>query len=125
MKFASGQEPPESVRKQESFIIDATTITAAELVAHGLRGAATAEMSKDEIKKIKDKADALAKDVYERVIKKANKEVAVRVSEGFGRDALEESFKAAEVINFGAGGGREFAIIDVLEGTNAFVEILY
>ena len=108
-------------------------------------------VSKDELKKmksaIKDTADAFAKRIFERTAKEEGIILMVRVSEGFGRDAVAESLKANEVIvpdeiksearaiQYAIDAEDEFytsratsksypiidVIVDVVEGTNQFV----
>jgi len=96
---------------------------------------------------IKDVADGVAKRIFERTAKNQDIILMVRVSEGFGRDAVTESLKANEVIvpdeiknesrqiQAAIDAGDEFyqskttlkaypiadVIIDVVEGTNQFV----
>ncbi|MBU2251661.1 MAG: class II fructose-bisphosphate aldolase, partial [Candidatus Omnitrophica bacterium] len=108
-------------------------------------------LTKEELKKInaaiKDAADGVAKQIFERTAKEQGIILMVRVSEGFGRDAVAESLKANEVIvpdeirgeireiQTAIEAGEEFyssktttkaypiadVIVDVVEGTNQFV----
>ncbi|MCK4859292.1 MAG: fructose-bisphosphatase class II, partial [Candidatus Omnitrophica bacterium] len=123
--FRIGDEPvhPESIPYGIS--ARASTATAAVLIMINLRGAAIGldrsnPHQKKQISLIKDIADSAAKRIYERAIKASNIALSVRVSEGFGRDGVEESFKAAEVVNPGGELPRD-GIMDVIEGTNMFV----
>ena len=95
---------------------------------------------------VKDAADAWAKRIFEKTSKEENIIMMVRVSEGFGRDEVAESFTANEVIlpdhlkgeavlineaiedkkvHYVARDGKIYPIVnmilDVIEGTNQFV----
>jgi len=103
-----------------------SAFTAVYLTERGLRGAARGLSSQDTIDRsrisaIKDEADGAAKRIFERIIREAGIVLRVRVSEGFGRDEVVESFKANEVVNPTGTEGMDDAIIDVIEGTNPFV----
>ncbi len=120
--FATGKAPAQVDLMSGSIAFAASTQTAAELVASGLMGAVNEKTTKEQKKIIKDKSDGLAKRIYDKVIKKQGIAVAIGMSEGFGRDGVKESFRAAEVINAEKRkNGIESAFIDVIEGTNPFV----
>gem|GEM_PF-6374949 len=96
---------------------------------------------------IKDAADGIAKQIYEQTAKELNVILLVRVNEGIGRDEVQESFDARDVVvpdalrselvpvNAAVEGGADHyiaahtgkaypvvnAIIDVIEGTNMFI----
>ena len=118
-EFKSGRKPTAEVRGEFSISNVATTTASVVLVADGWRGKALGMTEKSDIKAVKDGADGLAKQIYEMVVKENKTQMNVRVSEGFGRDGVDESFKASEVINPGAEHEVD-AIIDVIEGTNMF-----
>lgn len=137
--------------KKDDVTTHATSLTAAILTKEGWRGNAKGLdknflEQKEEISRIKDESDGLAKKIYERVIKENNIILMTRASEGFGRDEVLESFKANEVIMpdeiidetdnikhaidkgekiYKAKNGQKYiienAVIDVIENTNAFV----
>ncbi|MDP8297862.1 MAG: class II fructose-bisphosphate aldolase, partial [Candidatus Orphnella occulta] len=80
-----------------------TGLTAVVLTKEGLRGKAIGldkgiPAEKKQISQIKDQADGKAKRIFETVVEEENTILMVRVSEGFGRDGVEESFKANDVI---------------------------
>jgi hypothetical protein len=143
--FRLGYQPEKSVPDD---ITTETTLSAAMTLSKlGLRGAAlSVRQDKAAINTIKNRADAIAKRIFEMLIKQANIILRVRVSEGFGRDEVAESFVANEVIIpdelrgevtaineaiasgsevYTSSAGRKYliqdAILDVIEGTNAFV----
>ncbi|MFA5059370.1 MAG: 3-phosphoserine/phosphohydroxythreonine transaminase [Candidatus Omnitrophota bacterium] len=108
-------------------------------------------LTKEELSKIsraiKDTADAMAKRIFQKISEDEGIILMVRVSEGFGRDEVAESFKSNEVIvplNLKGEINRIYdavvtgsdvyrsetdqkvypivnAVIDVIEGTNMFV----
>lgn len=122
--FKLGCTPTDTI--PENIATQTSSLTAAVLRRVGLPGKAQGldkkvPEEKEKISKIKDEADGLAKEIYARIIKKAGIILRIRVSEGFGRDKVAESFKANEVVNPEGTQGTEDAIIDVIEGTNMFV----
>jgi fructose-1,6-bisphosphatase/sedoheptulose 1,7-bisphosphatase-like protein len=145
--FKTGYEPVNSNYVEDNFAVKASTMTAVILTEAELRGAALGVTDKKEISKIKDLADGQAKKIYEEEAKRGNIILVVRVSEGIGRDEVAESLKANDVIvadellgelndvknaidnghrQYTAKSGKTYriknAIIDVLEGTNRFVD---
>ncbi|MDD5465792.1 MAG: fructose-bisphosphatase class II [Candidatus Omnitrophica bacterium] len=117
-----------------------------ELALRGLSFGLDSKKDKARISGIKDGADVIAKRIYEMVTGQEKVILMVRVSEGFGRDEVAESFKAndavvppellgeTELIKNAIEAGKdvyvskagetyriENAIIDVIEGTNSFV----
>jgi len=127
-----------------------TGLTAVVLTKEGLRGKALGldkgiPAEKKQISQIKDQSDGRAKGVFEYVVEEENAILMVTVSEGFGRDGVEESFKANDVIvpnallgetvgirdatdkesSYTSTDGEVYeiadAIIDVIEGTKPLV----
>ncbi len=106
---------------------------------------------KKQIDLIKDEADGAAKEIFQEIVNREKIILIARVSEGFGRDALKASFKAGDVIipeslkaeeaaiskaaiedgldEYRSSTGEkfriEYGIMDVIEGTNAFVANVY
>lgn len=141
--FKLGFEPEYFV--QDDISSQTSVKTAAVLTIRGQRGKALGVTDKKEIADIKVMADAMAKQIYESIIAQ-DTILRVRVSEGFGRDEVAESFKANDVIvatnlqdeygdikkaieggatSYTSKAGKTYniedAIIDVIEGTNVFV----
>ncbi|MFC1658663.1 type II glyceraldehyde-3-phosphate dehydrogenase [Candidatus Omnitrophota bacterium] len=144
--FRIGAQPTTVADVADNFAVQTTTSTAAILTALDMRGAALGETDKKLIAGIKEQSDGLAKRAFQDIANSTGVILVVHVSEGFGRDEVAESFRANEVvvplaisgevknINEAIGkdlaiytsqSGRpykiEHAIIDVIEGTNAFV----
>ena len=122
--FKNGYEPVGIV--VDNIASRTSSLTAVVLTKLGLRGKArglrkSVPAEKILIGQIKDEADGAAKKIYEAIVKAAGIVLRVRVSEGFGRDDVAESFKANDVVNPSGENGEEDAIIDVVENTNAFV----
>lgn len=123
--FKNGYEPIMPV--PEGIAVKTSSLTAAILTKTNLRGGARGldkKADKARIQGIKDEADGLAKKIYERIIKAFNVILRIRVSEGFGRDEVAESFKANDAVvpdNVTEATQMDDAIVDVIEGTNAFV----
>ncbi len=128
-KFKIGSEPKQPVA--DSISTKTSSLAAAVLTKCGLRGKVRRlgldkvnPADKQKIGEIKDEADGIAKKIYEAIVKIAGVVLRVRASEGFGRDDVAESFKANDVVGPDVITGKEpvhDAIIDVIEGTNAFV----
>lgn len=142
--FKLGSEP--SGKVAGNLATETSALTAASLVALDLRGRALG-LDKEQIKKVKDRADGIAKRIYTEVADRMGIILLVRVAEGIGRDEVAESFDANDVIvpdtllgeveaikkaiETGANTYKsnstgitytiEDAVIDVIEGTNAFV----
>ncbi len=109
-------EPPAELRSEFSFVDEATRQTAVGVVEAGLRGKALG-LPKKEAESVKDEADSLAKTVFQQVVLDRNVQMHVLASEGGGRDEVENSFMAGDVI----GEGKEIHVnSDVIEGTNDF-----
>jgi fructose-1,6-bisphosphatase/sedoheptulose 1,7-bisphosphatase-like protein len=147
--FRNGVEPVNPRAVIEDVDVETSVMTAANLVQEGLRGAALGldpKKDKEKITGIKNAADGTAKGIYQRIIQDSNLILVVRVSEGMGRDEVTESFMANEVVvpnallgelkdigkaieagstQYTSKTGKVYtiknAIIDVIEGTNAFV----
>lgn len=120
--FKIGSEP--LINVPENIAVKTSSFAAVALTRMGMRGMAYGlDVKKDKllVKEIKDIADGFAKLLYEKIVTKMDMTLWVRVSEGLGRDDVVESFRANEVVNATGTSGREDAIIDVIEGTNAFV----
>ncbi|MFC1624390.1 GNAT family N-acetyltransferase [Candidatus Omnitrophota bacterium] len=147
--FAIGFEPSKSL--PDSFGTRAASYTAAILSRSGLRGKAQGlDEGSRETKLIKEEADGVAKKIYEYIANKMGIILIIRVSEGYGRDEVKESFRANDIIVpdnlineinlisqaaekgetvYRAIDGREYAIknviTDVIEGTTATVFDIY
>jgi len=125
-QFKIGYQPASVI--PDDITTKTAAIAAAKLTEAGLRGMAKGLDKKDpaqkqEINRIKDSADRMAKEAYHQIIVDEDVVVNVHVSEGFGRDGLsaDDVFQSNERINPRGSKGRKHAIMDVIEGTNQFV----
>ncbi|MDD2703164.1 MAG: fructose-bisphosphatase class II [Candidatus Omnitrophica bacterium] len=140
---------PAGMQVPPDFTRDATAFTSAILTMTALRGRASGldkKVDKALIKEIKEDADGMAMRIYRQIAFKNNLILMVRVSEGYGRDGVVESFRAREVVmpdilenekgkvgqaissgfsTYVAQNGTVYSIlsviVDVIEGTNALV----
>lgn len=113
-------KPSKEIEPAFSLAAAATKAVAIGVVDAGYRGQALG-VSKDEANEIKDRADSVAKKIFEGAVHLSDHRMDVYASEGFGRDGVEESFKGGEVVNPN-GRNETHALIDVIEGTNPFAE---
>lgn len=148
-RFKNGVEPVNPRAVIEGVDVLASVRTTGDPTLMKLRGAALGldkKQDADKIQGIKDAADGTAKGIYARTFQDNDLIVIVRVSEGMGRDGVTESFSANEVVvpdallgelkdiskaietssvTYVSKTGKHYriknAIIDVIEGTNAFV----
>ena len=142
--FNLGSEPSKGVA--DTLSSQASTLTGVVLDDLGMRGKALGVTNKKDVSEIKNTSDGTAKRVYTEIANRMGKILLVRVSEGIGRDEVAESFDSNDVVvpdaligqieqirTAIAAGGASYAsksgqvyeivdaIIDVIEGTNAFV----
>jgi fructose-1,6-bisphosphatase/sedoheptulose 1,7-bisphosphatase-like protein/fructose/tagatose bisphosphate aldolase len=145
-EFAIGSMPLYSI--PDNLAVETSARTAAVLTLEKFRGGVIDGniTGSDKIQAFKDKSDGRAKQIYQEIADNKNVIMIVRCCEGFGRDAVDESFKASEIVipgslkseaslitqavnnnknTYVSKEGKEYTIVDadmdVIEGTNMFV----
>ena len=102
-------------------VYDAVVVSGANLVATNHRGDALGVTDKTQVNDLKVASDGVAKLGVQAVLVDAGYQAVIQVSEGFGRDGVDESFRGAERVNFRGLARRILRLlIDVIDGTTKF-----